>query len=115
MITYDWIAEQLEFYPEHDGLKNVVFSINWRCNAQDGEFSATNYGSLGVEYSADAPFVAYKDLTSDLVVNWIKQTLGAEQVAKIESGLSDAIDLKKTPKSIAAPPPWLSVTGNAGN
>jgi hypothetical protein len=112
MITYEWQIEQLESYPTRDGFKNVVCSIFWRCNAQEDSFSATSYGSVGVELNKDDAFIPYADLTNDMVVNWVQQTLGEDKIAEIKLSLAETIDAKKTPKSVVGPPPWLPTLEN---
>lgn len=106
MVSYDWIIEQMEAYPEYDGFQNVVFTIHWRCNASEDDYSATGYGSVGVQYEAGSDFTEYADLTKEQVVGWVKATLGDEYVTQLETALANEIDAKRNPKSIVNPLPW---------
>lgn len=105
-ITYDWIVEQMEAYPEKDGFENVVFTCHWRANAADGNYTATSYGSVGVTLDPDADFTPYENLTQEQVVSWVKDALGSEQVADIERGLAGQIDNLKNPPVVRPPLPW---------
>lgn len=97
----------MESYPEKDGYKNVVFSVNWRCNATEDNYSATNYGTVGLMLSSEIPFTDYKNLTNEQVSGWVKTALGDEQVSQIETGLAGEILAKKIPISIVNSLPWI--------
>ena len=105
-ITYTWIVEQMNSYPEQDGHTDVVFTVHWRVNANEGNYNATSYGSIGVTLDPEAPFTPYADLTQDQVVGWVQGALGAEQVAEIESGLAGQIANLINPPVVTLPNPW---------
>lgn len=105
-ITYNWIIEQMNSYPEKDGYQDVVFTCNWRLNANDGNYNVTCYGSVGVSINPDEPFTPYADLTQDQVVGWVKDALGAEEVAQLEAGLAGQIANLKNPPVVTLPNPW---------
>ena len=105
-VTYSWIVEQMQAYPEKDNYQDVVFSVNWRCNANDGNYNSTSYGSVGVQLNPDEPFTPYADLTQDEVVGWVKGALGPEQVAEIEAGLAGHIANLINPPVVTPPLPW---------
>ena len=117
-ITYNWVIEQMEAYPEKDGFTEVVFTCHWRCNANEGNYNATSYGSVGVQLDPAETFIPYANLTQDEVVVWVKNALGAEQVADIERGLEGQIENLITPPVIRPPLPWNTERlriGNSGN
>lgn len=106
--TYDWIIEQLEAYPEKEGHTDVVFSIHWRVNANDGGYAATNYGSVAVTLDKTSVFTPYENLTKEQVVSWVKSALGAQQVVDIEAGLAGQIEDLKNPPVIRPGLPWAA-------
>lgn len=107
-VTYEWIVEQMEVYPEKDNFLEVVFNVHWRCNANEGNYNATSYGSVGVQLDSNtSDFIPYAHLTQAQVVAWVKNALGADQVADIELGLAGQIENLITPPVILPQLPWM--------
>lgn len=106
MPVYNWIIERLDCYPERDGETDVVFTVHWRLNAQDGEYSASGYGTIGLTYDPAAPFTPYASLTEAQVVGWVQAALGAEQIAQMEAALAQAIAAQINPPVVSPPLPW---------
>lgn len=106
MPTYSWIIERLDCYPERDGHADVVFTAHWRLNAQDGEYGASGYGTVGLTYDPAAPFTPYAQLTQAQVVGWVQAALGAEQIAQMEAALAQAIAAQINPPVVSPPLPW---------
>ena len=113
MLTYAWVIEQLDCYPEQDGETDVVFTVHWRLNAQDGEYGATAYGTVGVSYAPGQPFTPYADLTEAQVVGWVQAALGAEQVAQMEAALAANIAAQINPPVVSPPLPWAPAAQDA--
>lgn len=107
-ITNTWLVEQMTSYPEKDGYSDVVFTVNWRVNANDGNYSATTYGSIGVTLDPEAPFTPYAQLTQEQVVGWVQSAMGAEQVAAIEFNLTTQIGNLINPPTVTLPNPWVA-------
>ena len=106
MITNIWIIEQMNCYPTSEGQTDVVFTVHWRCNATDGTFYATNYGSAAVAYEAGSPYTPYADLMQDQVVGWVQGSMGAERVASIEAGLATDIANQLNTPTVTPALPW---------
>lgn len=106
MPVYSWIIERLDCYPERDGEPDVVFTVHWRLNAQDGEYGASGYGTVGLTYDPAAPFTPYASLTQAQVVGWVQAALGAEQIAQMEAALAQAIAAQINPPVVSPPLPW---------
>lgn len=104
--SFSWVIERLDCYPERDGETDVVFTVYWRLNAQNGEYSASCYGTVSVTYSAGQPFTPYADLTEAQVVGWVQAALGAEQVAQMEAALAANIAAQINPPVVSPPLPW---------
>jgi hypothetical protein len=104
--TYTWLIEQLDCYPQRDGQPDVVFTVHWRINAADGDYTATAYGTVGLTYDAKAGFTPYADLTQQQVVGWVQGALGSEQAAQIEAALAANIAAQINPPVVAPPLPW---------
>ena len=96
MTTITWKAEQLERNTS-DGLVTTVF---WRANAVDENYTATAYGSVGLQRGES--FVDYATLTESQVIDWAKDKL---EVTEIEANLEAQIEIQKNPIK-ATGVPW---------
>ena len=101
-MTTTWTIAQLD----RELADGYVTTVHYRVDATDGTYSAGAYGSVGLE--KPDTLVPYKDLTSDVVVGWVKAKLNSEDseaVAKIEAALAAQIAEQKTP-TIGKGLPW---------
>lgn len=105
-VTYTWVIEQMAAYPQYEGEQDVVFTVYWRLNGADGNYTGTVYGSVGVTYEAGSPFTPYANLTQDQVIGWVKAALGDEQVASYEANVAGQIENQKNPTVVNPPLPW---------
>lgn len=104
--VYTWKVEQMESYVEKDGFQNVVFSVNWRVVATDGNHSATVYDRALINIDLISEFTPYEDLTNDQVIGWVKSGMGDEAVAEIENLLNSKILSIKEPSTSILSLPW---------
>ena len=79
-----------------------VTTIHWTLSATDGTYNAGAYGSIGVDGDVA---IAYKDLTADVVVGWVKAALTDEKVKEVEAALVKQIEEQVAPTK-AAGLPW---------
>ena len=98
--------EQLNCKPSFDGKTNVVETIHWRLNGVDGDYATSVYGSQGVTYVEGSPFTDYDSLTEETVIEWLKDALGAEQVAEYEAGVNSQLEALKNPTVVNPPLPF---------
>jgi hypothetical protein len=103
-ISYTWAIASLERHTS-DG---IVYTAHWTLSASanaDGA-SASAYGSIGLEAPAEGdPIIPYEDLTEKIVVGWVKDKLGEEQVTFTEEALAAQIAEQLAP-SKATGTPW---------
>jgi hypothetical protein len=66
-------------------------------------FSAGAYGSIGLERPDN--LIPYEELTKEIVVGWVKERMGEEQVETTETALLAQIAEQKAP-SKASGVPW---------
>ena len=78
----------------------IVFTAHWTATLQDGEYSASSYGSVGFQAPED-DITEYEDLTEEIVVQWVKDALDAES---IESSLEAQIERQKDPVDVSGLP-----------
>jgi len=89
---------------ERETSDGYVFTAHYTVDANDGTYSAGAYGSIGLERPES--LISYSDLTKELVVGWVKDKLGTEQVEAIEAALQAQLDEQHAPTK-AAGMPWL--------
>jgi len=89
---------------ERETSDGYVFTAHYTIDANDGTYSAGAYGSIGLE--RPETLISYSDLTKELVVGWVKDKLGTEQVETIEAALQAQLDEQNAPTK-AAGVPWL--------
>ena len=90
---------------EHNTADGGVVTVHWDVTEVDGDYSARVYGSTGFEYDASDPsFVEYADLTESEVVQWVKDSMGADEVTAMETRLSDDIAAQKNPVTESGTP-----------
>ena len=101
-MTTTWTIAQLD----RELADGYVYTVHYRVDATDGTYSAGAYGSVGLE--KPETLVAYKDLTSDVVIGWVKAKLDADNagtVANVEAALAANIAEQKTP-TVGKGIPW---------
>jgi hypothetical protein len=97
--TFSWNIANLE----RETFDGYVFTAHYTVDANDGTYSAGAYGSIGLE--RPETLIPYSDLTKELVVGWVKDKLGTEQVDAIEAALQAQLDEQHAP-SKASGIPW---------
>ena len=99
----NWKVESMVVKPVDGSHTDVVVTAAWRCTAVDGDYSASNYGSMGFASPGDV-FVAYPDLTEDIVLGWIWAN-GVDK-AEVEANVARELDMQVNPPTVAKPLPW---------
>ena len=98
--TFTWAIANLE----RETADGFVYTAHYTVNATDGEaYSAGAYGSIGFERPEE--LIPFDDLTQEIVIEWVKEKLGEEQVEKVETALESQIDEKRAPTK-ASGTPW---------
>ena len=100
MATFEWTVGQLERNLADGG----VVVAHWRCNASDGDYSASSYGTAGFTYDPSSPdFTPYDQLTEEQVLGWVWND-GVDKDAT-EAALQSNIDAQMNPTT-ADGVPW---------
>ena len=97
--TFTWSIPTVERNLADGG----VTVAHWRCEAVDGDYSASSYGTCGFTPDATADdFVAYDNLTEATVIGWVQTSVVQ---ADVEAALTAKIEADKTPTT-GAGTPW---------
>lgn len=110
-IVNSWNVVALDCYPEFEGEKDCVFNVHYTLTGVDGEYTGSVYGSVGLTLDAEAPFTPYSQLTKDQVICWVKDAMGAEQVAAYEANVAQQIENQINPPVVTPPLPWAVPLG----
>lgn len=101
--TFNWSIQQLERYANN----GVVYVAYWQLNVTDESGNASATGSIGFQAPKQKDFIPFENLTEEIVIGWVKDRLGQEQITGLENGLLVAIAEKANPP-LALGLPWPS-------
>jgi hypothetical protein len=103
-IPYTKIINSMSCYSDIDGETDVVFTINWVLNGNEGVLNASYPCATSVPYTAGQPFIPYADLTQEQVLAWIDEYTDPDMMASYYKFIDDSIEQQKV---IVTPPlPW---------
>lgn len=97
-ITYNWTIAQMERNVADGG----VTVAHYRVTAEDGDYTASAYGTCGFTPDPSSPdFVPYDSLTEDFVLHWVWHQIDKDET---EARLADDIAGQKAPVTEAGVP-----------
>jgi hypothetical protein len=101
VTTFEWAVAQMERHTA-DG---IVFTVHYTVAANDGTYSSSAYGSIGLE-QPEGDVIPFAELTPEIVIGWVQAKLGGEEkVDEIQAALQAQIDEQRAP-SKAQGLPW---------
>jgi hypothetical protein len=98
MTTYLWTIVQMNRLTSD----NFVVTVHYNVSATDGTYNASTYGTVGYTEQPGETYIPYADLTQEMVVGWVKASLGE---ATVQASLQSQIDAQINPVQ-AAGLPW---------
>jgi len=102
MTDFNWTIANVEY--TNDDNKAVTIA-HWRVSAQDGDYTASSYGTQSFEADPESPdYVAFADLTEEVVIGWVKDAMDTDQ---IEANLASQIEAQKAPATLSGLP-WAA-------
>ena len=103
-VTTTWEINTMQ----RDTSDGYVTDVVWRCiGKSDDEEKARETGSVSLEMkpeSLPSDFTAFTDLTTTKVLGWVTDTLGATEVARIETSVKAKVNEILTPSSVYGVP-----------
>jgi hypothetical protein len=91
--TIEWKIAQLE-RTLADG---VVYTLHYTVDAFDGTYRSSAYGSIGLEPPEEDALIPFADLTEEVVIGWLLDKLGEEQVRAVSDALQAQLDEQASP------------------
>lgn len=109
-VDLTWNVVQMDVRKQEGAEQDVVYQIHWTLDASttvDGKPETSQiYGSVGVKYDPEAPFIPYDQITKDEAIAWVKEVMGQEQTAKTEATAIRYLNDKLNPPVVTPPLPW---------
>jgi hypothetical protein len=95
-MEFNWNIVQMDRKTSDDFVVTVHYSVT----ATDGDYYANTYGTVAYTQESDK-FIPFKDLTPQVVIGWVKDSLGEET---IEDSLIAQIQAQKNPTELSGLP-----------
>ena len=108
MTNYTWNVTKL-FTQTIDGKQDYVVIAYYDVFGTDGTYSAELTYNIAQFSTEDVgTFIPYEDLTENIVLGWIGETLGVDGVVSLEAGIQGMIDSQANPPQVPVdtPLPW---------
>jgi hypothetical protein len=100
-LSATWAIANLERHTD----SGIVYTAHWTVSATTEATSAGAYGSIGLEAPAEGDeVIPYEELTQEIVVGWVRDKLGEEQVASTEAALAAQIAEQLAPVKMSGVP-----------
>tara|TARA_R100001163_G_scaffold62971_1_gene54298 strand:- start:12 stop:326 length:315 start_codon:yes stop_codon:yes gene_type:complete len=95
----NWNCKTVDYYNhEHNGHEQVIYNVHWRVTKEDGDYSASSYGTQSLNTENIKNFVPLEDVTNEIVVAWVKDALG-KKLSLIKDSLDQQIEALKNPST----------------
>lgn len=109
-IEFKWVVDSLETVPEVNGQQNVVSRVNWRLLGKEFLEGYTRhhsfFGTTPIPYVDTISFTTYENLTSEQVVDWVKQAVGQARVQAYEAHVAEVLSTMVPAAAVTTPLPW---------
>ena len=105
--TYTWTINAMYTVQQPD--PDYVVNVLWTLSGVDGEYTASIDGNTQLAVEADKPdFTPYADLTPQIVIGWVQESLGEQGIANFEANVQGQIDSQINPPVTPqnTPLPW---------
>ena len=110
MIDYTINITNMDCFPDHEGEKDVVFSVSYTVIGTSGSYTNGVTASQIIQYDAasSCPYIPYDQLTKDDVVGWIETHSDPDTLPRIKESIRVAIEDMINPKIVSLPPPFAN-------
>ena len=102
--TYNWSISALDTAPSESDLSDVVKTIHWRLNANNGTHNAEVYSTVSLEAPTSESFTAFNSLTKTQVESWLESKLNKEELM---SSLDMQLERLANPPIVSKSVPWV--------
>ena len=108
-MAIEWKIRNTEYNNNSD--KGIIH-VSWRCTNSEVVSGVTHSGEVlgGESYTpdpSDSNYIAYESVTEANVIDWVKTTLGTDEVTRIENKVDSQITKSKLPPTKLGCP-WIT-------
>jgi hypothetical protein len=87
----------------------VVTRVLYLVSGTDHNITVTRSGNLTLNPVTDQEkFVDFANLTEQIVIDWIKDKLGPNELVVLETDFAKEIQTKLVPENTMTTPPWIA-------
>ena len=104
MTTFSWDCTNVEVLLIEENYNNVVYNVNWvltgtsdQLDGENNPYTSSLNGWQMLSTDNITEFIPFADLTNAIVTQWVKDAMGPNQVALLESNIENAINIKINP------------------
>ena len=94
-----WKVSRCEYDILETGGQTKVTNLHWNVTLDDGGLLASSYGSTGDDQNRTYALPALQNVPESVMVKWVHDAMGDEEVERVEQSLRDNIVEQKTPTS----------------
>lgn len=106
MTTYTWTINAMYTVQQPD--PDYVVNVVWTLTGVDGEYTASIQSNTVFDSQQADPFIPYNELTQEIVIGWVQNSLGPNGIANYEANvqgqINSMINPPVTPQN--TPLPW---------
>lgn len=113
-IIYTWNCRTTDVYPNYEGLNDVVYNVHWivigKKTVGEKEYYQQSIGTQTISVQTIQPegFIPFPspadqaecDAFAAQVTAWVKEEMGTERVAEIETSIATQIENQINPPSV---------------
>lgn len=106
-----WTIHQLERKSDNGFVLNVHWRFSITETTEDGNnYYADSYSVASYQQDEESEdFIPFEDITEEIVIGWVKESLGEEQLALMQSSVIQQIESQKNPPIVYGLP-WAQET-----
>jgi hypothetical protein len=108
MTTYTWTVTALYTVSQPD--PDYVVNAIWELTGVDGDYTASIGGNTIFTSQQGATFIPYEELTEEIVIGWVQDSLGEIGISNYEANVQGQIDSQINPPISPqnTPLPWVA-------
>lgn len=107
-MEYRWEINQIDCKPQENQFSDVVVSVHWQLTATKHTYTSYVVGAVNLDaYDDKNPFIEYKNLTKEIVLAWVQNKLGEDEIASLKDYLANNIKNQQTPQVVTLDLPWV--------
>lgn len=106
---YTWSIKKMVAHTEEQGFKDVVYSVNWVCSAEDGNNNVVSTsGTQFIPFTSGENFKPADQLDLATVVGWVQNAMGDAVQVSIKEQLDALLQEKTQPKTVELSLSWMA-------